>query len=144
MGLGRASTQCRRPWGTAWFLIEFLKGNRPAGSAAIDPAAGAALPDIYLEYKTALHRTWASPDPAQLPVVSLSSFAKYCGHLMRLGWIERANTAAPPRILYRLTKKGWEATASEIADPIRTLYHYSRNERSPKRHRYYRDSHAGR
>jgi len=138
------TSRFRRPWGTAWFIIEFLKGNGPAGSAAIDPAVGASLDGIYQEYKAGQQRTWTSPAAGKPPAVTLSSFAKYCGHLTRLGWVERVGAGAPSPILSRLTRKGWEARASEIADPIGALYHYSRKQRSAKRHRYYRDSHISR
>ena len=48
-----------RPFGTAWFIIEFLKGNGPEDSKRIDPAIGAAITDIHYEYKSALHRAHA-------------------------------------------------------------------------------------
>jgi len=49
-----------RPFGTAWFIIEFLKGNGPEDSTRIDPAEGAPMTDIHGEYKSALHRAHAS------------------------------------------------------------------------------------
>ncbi len=49
-----------RPFGTAWFIIEFLKGNGPEDSRRIDPAEGAPMTDIHFEYKSALHRAHAS------------------------------------------------------------------------------------
>ena len=48
-----------RPFGTAWFVIEALKGNAPEGSKRIDPAVGAPMSDIHFEYKNALHRAHA-------------------------------------------------------------------------------------
>jgi len=48
-----------RPFGTAWFIIEFLKGNRPADSKEIDPDIGAPMTDVHFEYKSALHRAHA-------------------------------------------------------------------------------------
>jgi len=48
-----------RPFGTAWFIIEFLKGNGPEGSKRIDPEEGAPMTDIHYEYKSALHRAHA-------------------------------------------------------------------------------------
>ena len=48
-----------RPFGTAWFIIEFLKGNGPEGSKQIDPEIGAPMTDIHFEYKSALHRAYA-------------------------------------------------------------------------------------
>lgn len=49
-----------RPFGTAWFIIEFLKGNGPEDSKRIDPAEGVPMTDIHFEYKSALHRAHAS------------------------------------------------------------------------------------
>lgn len=48
-----------RPFGTAWFIIEFLKGNGPEDSARIYPDVGAPMVDIQAEYKAALHRAHA-------------------------------------------------------------------------------------
>jgi hypothetical protein len=48
-----------RPFGTAWFVIEFLKGNGPEESKRIDPEVGAPMTDIHFEYKSALHRAHA-------------------------------------------------------------------------------------
>ena len=48
-----------RPFGTAWFIVEFLKGNGPEGSKRIDPDVGAPMVDIHFEYKLALHRAHA-------------------------------------------------------------------------------------
>ena len=48
-----------RPFGTAWFIVEFLKGNGPEDSTRIDPEVGAPMTDIHYEYKSALHRAHA-------------------------------------------------------------------------------------
>ena len=48
-----------RPFGAAWFIIEFLKGNGPEDSTIIDPAEGSPPTDIHAEYKSALHRAHA-------------------------------------------------------------------------------------
>jgi len=48
-----------RPFGTAWFIIEFLKGNGPEDSKQIAPDIGAPMTDIHYEYKSALHRAHA-------------------------------------------------------------------------------------
>lgn len=48
-----------RPFGCAWFIIEFLKGNGPQESRTIDPARGAPMVDILAEYKAALLRAFA-------------------------------------------------------------------------------------
>ena len=48
-----------RPFGTAWFIIEYLKGNGPEESMRIDPAEGSTMTDIHAEYKSALHRAHA-------------------------------------------------------------------------------------
>jgi len=38
-----------RPFGTAWFIIEFLKGNGPEDSKRINPEIGAPMTDIHDE-----------------------------------------------------------------------------------------------
>jgi hypothetical protein len=38
-----------RPFGTAWFIIESLKGNGPEDGRRIDPAVGAPMTDIHYE-----------------------------------------------------------------------------------------------
>lgn len=48
-----------RPFGTAGFIIEFLKGNGPENSKQIDPDIGAPMTDIHFEYKSALHQAYA-------------------------------------------------------------------------------------
>jgi len=48
-----------RPFGTAWFIIEFLKGNGPEDSERIDPDVGAPMVDIHAEYKAAVHQAHA-------------------------------------------------------------------------------------
>jgi len=48
-----------RPFGCAWFIIEFLKGNGPQDSKEIDPDIGSPMTDIHSEYKSALHRAHA-------------------------------------------------------------------------------------
>ena len=48
-----------RPFGAAWFIMEFLKGNGPEDSKTIDPDVGAPMTDIHIEYKGALHRAHA-------------------------------------------------------------------------------------
>jgi hypothetical protein len=48
-----------RPFGTAWFIMEFLKGNGPENSKQIDPEFGAPMTDIHFEYKSAMHRAYA-------------------------------------------------------------------------------------
>ena len=48
-----------RPFGTAWFILEFLKGNGPEDSKQIDPDIGAPMVDIHFDYKAALHRAHA-------------------------------------------------------------------------------------
>ena len=48
-----------RPFGCGWFIREFLLGNGPEGSKAIDPRRGAAQADINYEYKEALARATA-------------------------------------------------------------------------------------
>ncbi len=48
-----------RPFGCGWFIREYLLGNGPEGSHAIDPERGAAQADINYEYKEALARATA-------------------------------------------------------------------------------------
>ena len=48
-----------RPFGCGWFVREFLLGNRPGGSPAIDPTTGAPQAQIFREYKIALLRATA-------------------------------------------------------------------------------------
>ena len=45
-----------RPFGCGWFIREFLLGNAPEGSPAVDPEAGAPQADIFHHYKMALRR----------------------------------------------------------------------------------------
>jgi len=170
-----------RPFGTAWFIIEFLKGNGPQGSKQIDPEVGAPMTDIHYEYKSALHRAHArdsvereeerriakgqpayteeeyaarleyhlSRIPYKLLKMRYSSFTRYFGHLKRLGWVEETGKTepsaiqddyppAPPRVYYRLTEVGQRASMAEVSDPVMTLYHYSRAQRSAKSRLYTR------
>jgi len=87
--------------------------------------------------------------PYKLFKMRYPSFTRYFGHLKRLGWvvetgrtepsaIQDSYRPAPPRVFYRLTEIGWKATPDQIADPVQTLYHYSREQRSAKRHSYYK------
>ena len=48
-----------RPFGCGWFIREYLLGNGPEGSHAIDPERGAAQSDINYQYKEALARATA-------------------------------------------------------------------------------------
>ena len=48
-----------RPFGTAWFIREFLLGNGPVGSPKIDPDVGAPQVDIHRYYEEALFRAYA-------------------------------------------------------------------------------------
>jgi len=170
-----------RPFGTAWFIIEFLKGNGPEGSRRIAPDVGAPMVDIHGEYKDALHRAHARDAvereeerrirrgekayteedynrrlgkqleriPYKLLKMRYASFTRYFGHLKRLGWVEASGKTepsaiqddyplAPSRVFYRLTDAGWKATSLEISDPLMTLYHYTREQRSAKRYSYSR------
>jgi len=43
-----------RPFGCGWFVREFLLGNGPNGSPAVDPNIGAPQADIFYHYKRAL------------------------------------------------------------------------------------------
>jgi hypothetical protein len=168
-----------RPFGCAWFIIEFLKGNGPEDSKHIDHKIGAPMTDIHFEYKSALHRAHArdsvereeekrirrglpafseeeyadrvqyylSRIPYKLLKMRYSSFTRYFGHLKRLGWVEETGKTepstiqddyppAPSRVFYRLTEAGRKASITEISDPLMTLYHYSRAQRSAKNKLY--------
>jgi hypothetical protein len=48
-----------RPFGCAWFIRQFLMGNGPHGSPAIDPGVGACQADIFYHYKIALMKATA-------------------------------------------------------------------------------------
>ena len=48
-----------RPFGCGWFIREFLLGNEPYGSPAIDPDIGAPQADIFHHYKVALMKATA-------------------------------------------------------------------------------------
>jgi len=85
--------------------------------------------------------------PYKLTRMRYASFTTYFSHLKRLGYIEETGREepsllqesyppAPPRRFYRLSDAGRKATIAELSDPIMSLYHYSRERRSPKR-RYY-------
>ena len=43
-----------RPFGCGWFIREFLSGNAPYNSPAIDPEVGSPQSDIFYHYKHAL------------------------------------------------------------------------------------------
>ena len=166
---------------TTPFILGFLKGEGPEGSRRIDPKIGAPMTDVHAEYKSALHRAYATDAverdeekrinrglpafsesefnerlqhyldriPYKLFKMRYSSFCRYFGHLKRLGWVKESGRTepsaiqdsyppAPSRVYYRATPKGRKASAKEIADPVQTLYHYSREQRSARRHSYYR------
>ncbi len=48
-----------RPFGCGWFIREFLMGNAPYGSPAIDPTIGAPQADIFFHYKESLRQATA-------------------------------------------------------------------------------------
>lgn len=87
--------------------------------------------------------------PYKLYKMRYSSFCRYFGHLKRLRWVKKSGMTepsalqdsypqAPSRVYYLITSKGRKASAKETADPVQTLYHYSREQRSAKQHSYYR------
>ena len=87
--------------------------------------------------------------PYKLYKMKYSSFTRYFGHLKRLCWVIESGITepstiqddyppAPSRVFYRLTEAGWKTTSDEISDPVQTLYHYSREQRSAKRSHYAR------
>ena len=87
--------------------------------------------------------------PYKFTRMRYSSFTRYFGHLKRLGWVEETGETepstiqddyppAPSRVYYRLTDAGKKASTAEISDPVMTLYHYSRAQRSAKNRSYVR------
>jgi hypothetical protein len=48
-----------RPFGSGWFIREFLMGNGPYGSPNIDPDVGAPQADIFRHYKIAMMQVTA-------------------------------------------------------------------------------------
>jgi len=48
-----------RPFGCAWLIVEFLKGNGPEGSPKIDPDIGGPQSDIHRFYREAMFRAYA-------------------------------------------------------------------------------------
>jgi len=102
--------------------------------------------------------------PAKLTRMRYSSFTRYFRFFIQLGWVARtgevegsliggpkdahAPQATPrgtvlvevpqPRIYYRLTSKGKEATLVELSDPLQTIYNYSREQRSRKKYKYFK------
>ena len=117
------------------------------------PQETEALRDYYLERI-----------PSKLTRMRYSSFARYFRFFIQLGWVQRTgevegsliggpeDTHSPratprgtvlvevpqPRIYYRLTAKGKEATLVELSDPIMTIYNYSRERRSRKKYKYFK------
>jgi len=98
------------------------------------------------EYRERLEY-YLSRIPYKLLKMRYSSFTRYFGHLKRLGWVEVTGKTepsaiqddyppAPPRVFYRLTYSGWNASMAEISDPVMTLYQYTREQRSAKRSHY--------
>ena len=102
--------------------------------------------------------------PAKLTRMRYSSFTRYFRFFIQLGWVERTGEvegsliggpgdAGPPqatprgtvlvevpqpRIFYRLTPKGREATLVELSDPVMTTYNYPREQRSRKKYKYFK------
>lgn len=87
--------------------------------------------------------------PYKLSRMRYHSFVTYFRLLKALGWVERTGhtepsalqdhySEAPPRVFYKLTKAGKQATIAELSDPIVTLYGYQRGKRSPKTRQYAR------
>jgi len=96
--------------------------------------------------------------PRKFTRMRYSSFCRYFSHLQRLGWVEKSGKIetsafqekyppAPPRVFYRLTRKGIEAADAEWSNPVVTLYPdlfnlgYFREKN--KKHRYYKQPKKG-
>lgn len=82
--------------------------------------------------------------PVRSTGMTYHSFLNYFAILKRLGWVEETGITkpsvfqehypeGPPRVFYRLTDAGKEATEDQLSDPIIYLYGYSRSERSSKK-----------
>lgn len=87
--------------------------------------------------------------PYKLCKMRYSSFTNYFARLIRLGWVEPTGETersepqdnwpgARPRVYYRLTDLGRAAPDEHWSDPLLPLYHYPREVRSPRKHRYFR------
>lgn len=95
---------------------------------------------------------YMSKMPYKLVKCRYHSFSRYFHFLKQLGWVERTGkeepsaiqqyySPAPPRVYYRLTRKGIEAPDYEWSNPQLTLYperplEYFREKR--KQHKYSR------
>jgi hypothetical protein len=120
------------------------------------------MTDIFFEYKDALHKAFSMEATEReeekrirrgKPAYTEEEYNERLNHFLtkipqRLGWVKESGRTepstiqesypqAPSRVYYRITVKGRKASAKEIADPIQTLYHYSRKQRSAKRYSYY-------
>ena len=104
--------------------------------------------------------------PAKLTRMRYSSFTRYFRFFIQLGWVERTGEmegsliggpedvrppqttprgtvlveVPQPRIYYRLTPEGKKATSVELSDPVMTIYHYPREQRSKKKFKYFKTS----
>jgi len=104
--------------------------------------------------------------PAKLTRMRYSSFTRYFRFFIQLGWVERTGEmegsliggpedvrppqttprgtvlveVPQPRIYYRLTPEGKKATSVDLSDPVMTIYHYPREQRSKKKFKYFKTS----
>jgi hypothetical protein len=103
------------------------------------------LPPLTIEEAEKRLKYYLERIPKRLTGMRYASFNRYFSHLKRLGFVEEgvkeeasliqeSYPPAPPRRYYRLSEIGKRATLKELSDPIMTLYHYSRQKRSAKRH----------
>jgi len=102
--------------------------------------------------------------PSKLTRMRYSSFVRYFRFFIQLGWVERTGEVEgsiiggpedvrppqktprgtvlvevpQPRVYYRLSPKGKAATTVELSDPIMTIYHYPRQQRSQKKYKYFK------
>lgn len=103
-------------------------------------------PPLTIEEADRLKAYYMGRIPMKFTRMRYHSFLVYFGMLKRLGWVEPVKEEpsaiqdnyppAPPRRYYRLTAAGRAATPMELSDPITTIYHYPREMRSAKRHKY--------
>ena len=158
----------KREIGCGIFIRDFLLGQGPFGTPAIDPEKGACQEDIFYHYKLALHQSFARSttekaeerrikrgEPAftteeyqsllehcltQIPYKLVKSryhsFRRYFHWLKQLEWVEFTGEEevsvlqdttghhpdAYPRKLYRLARKGIQASEEDWSHPQRVLY----------------------
>ncbi len=88
-----------RPFGCGWFIREYLSGNAPYGSPAINPSVGAPQADIFHYYKMALIGEWAMDRAVSLAEKS----ARKQGRFFSPDQVEDLIKKIAPTIPYKTT-----------------------------------------